>query len=69
MAALSTGIALAQLQVEESRQCRHNHTRLTESESARSKQLVMIPTEQLTDCGAARRALEWIKMLEGLAGF
>jgi len=28
--------------------------RLTESGNARSEQLVMIPTEQLTDCGATR---------------
>jgi len=28
--------------------------RLTESGNARSEQLVVIPTEQLTDCGATR---------------
>ena len=55
-AALSTGVAtinsLAQLGVqdtEEWRQCRCGDARLTENSNAKSKQLLMLPTEQLTD--------------------
>ena len=55
-AALSTGVAtmssLAQLRVqdtEEWRQCRCGDARLTENRNAKSKQLLMLPTEQLTD--------------------
>ena len=56
MAALSTGVAtvssLAQLRVQDTnkqKQCRHNDTRLTESGNARSEQLLVMPTEPLTD--------------------
>ena len=56
MSALSTGVAtissLAQLRVGdtgEQRQCRCDDVRLTVSRNARSEQLLMIPTEQLTD--------------------
>jgi len=31
------------------RQCKHDDTRLTESGNARSKQLLMVPTESLTN--------------------
>ena len=42
--------------------------RLTESIlNARSKHLLVLPTEQLTDW--ARIAIEWIGMFEGLAVF
>ena len=54
--AWSTGIAtkssLAQLQVwniEEQRQCRRNDKRLTESGNTRNEQLLVMPTEQLTN--------------------
>jgi len=42
------------------------------SENARSEQLLMMPTEQLTNLSmrmAARRALEWIRMFKGLVCF
>ena len=50
--------------------------RLTESGNARSEQLIVMPTEQLIVMPkehrlrmAARRALEWVRMFKGLAGF
>jgi len=49
---------------------------LTQSGNARSQQLIVMPTEQLivmpkeyTLRMAARRALEWVRMFKGLAGF
>ena len=57
MAALSTGVAtvssLAQLQVQDTnkqKQCRHNDARLTKSGNTRGEQLLVTPTEPLTDC-------------------
>ena len=56
-AAFSTGVAttssLVELQfqdTEEHMQCRHDNVRLTESRNTRSEQLVVVPTEKLTDC-------------------
>ena len=53
LAALSTGAAtmssLAEWDAEKQRQCKHNSVRLTESGNARSKQLLVMPTESLTD--------------------
>ena len=40
--------------------------KLTESGNDRSEQLLVMPTEQATDCW---RALEWNAMFEGPAGF
>jgi len=47
------------MDTEEQRQCRRNDERLTESGSARSKQLLEMPTVLRR---IARRALEWIGM-------
>ena len=35
------------MDTEKQRQCRHNYARLTENGNARSKQLLMMPTESL----------------------
>jgi len=53
------------MDTEKQRQRRHDDARLTESGNARSKQLLVMPTESLTNreilcIMAARRALEWI---------
>ena len=37
------------MDTEKQRQCRHNDAKLTESENARSEQLLVIPTESLTN--------------------
>ena len=53
LAALSTGVAtmssLAQWDAEKQRQCKHNNVRLTEIGNARSQQLLVMPTESLTN--------------------
>jgi len=49
------------MDIEKQRQHRCDDVRLTESGNARSKQLLMMPTEPLTNREiATRRALEWI---------
>ena len=49
------------MDTEKQRQHRHYDVSLTESGNTRSEQLIMIPTESLTNQRmAARRALEWI---------
>jgi len=54
------------MDTEKQRQHRHDDTRLTESGNSRSEQLLVVPTELLTnrECWAARRALEWIRTLK-----
>jgi len=50
---VATMTSLVQLRVQDSekwRQCRGDNVRLTESGNARSKQLLVMPTELLTDC-------------------
>ena len=37
------------MDTEKQRQCRHNGTRLTESGNVRSEQLLVVPTESLTN--------------------
>ena len=72
MAALSTSVAttssLVQLRVRDTekwRQCRHE----TETGNTRSKQLLMMPTDTASQLRiSARRAFEWIRMFEDLAG-
>jgi len=45
------------MDTEKERQRRHHDARLTESENARSEQLLVVPTESLTN----RVWLEWIR--------
>ena len=47
---------------EKQRQCRRDDVRLTESGNARSEQLLVVPTESLTNREWLRRSLEWIGM-------
>jgi len=54
---------------EKQRQRRRDDVRLTESGNARSEQLLMVPTESLTNRRAAKRALEWIRMLKARLDF
>ena len=68
MAALNTGIAaissLAQLQVQDRRQCTQNKLKY-------QKQAATCDAYSVTNRlrMASRRALEWIEMFKGLAGF
>jgi len=45
------------------------YARLTESRNAKSKKLLMVPTGANRQRMATRRALEWIRTFESLAGF
>ena len=51
------------MDTEKQRQRRRDDARLTESGNARSEQLLVVPTESLTnrEIMAVRRALEWIR--------
>jgi len=53
------------MDTEKQRQRRRDDVRLTESGNARSKHLLVMPTELLTyrEIRAARRALEWIRRI------
>jgi len=55
-----------EIDTEKQRQYRCNDARLTESGNARSKQLLVMPTESLM---AARRTLEWIGTFKGPTGY